>query len=82
MARPQSLRARLDRRLREFIAERDSFYLGTAGADGQPYIQHRGGPKGFLRVLDESTLAFDDWKATASTSRWTTWRRTRRRSSS
>ena len=60
MARPQSLRSRIDRRLREFIAARDSFYFGTAGADGQPYIQHRGGAKGFLRVLDENTLAFDD----------------------
>ena len=39
--------------LAAFIAERDSFYLGTASADGQPYIQHRGGPKGFLKVLDE-----------------------------
>ena len=44
-----------------FIAERDSFYLGTASADGQPYIQHRGGPKGLLRVLDEHTLAFADF---------------------
>ena len=60
MPRPQTLRSRIDRRLREFVAERNSFYFGTAGADGQPYIQHRGGPKGFLRVLDEKTLAFDD----------------------
>ena len=37
-----------------FIAERDSFYLATASADGQPYIQHRGGPPGFLKVLDET----------------------------
>jgi len=44
-----------------FIAERDSFYLATANAEGQPYIQHRGGPKGFLRVLDEKTLAFADY---------------------
>ena len=43
------------------IAERDSFYLGTASADGQPYIQHRGGKKGFLKVLDEKTLAFADF---------------------
>jgi predicted pyridoxine 5'-phosphate oxidase superfamily flavin-nucleotide-binding protein len=43
------------------IAERDSFYIATASADGQPYIQHRGGPKGFLRVLDEHTLAFADF---------------------
>ena len=48
--------------LAAFIAERDSFYLGTASADGQPYVQHRGGPKGFLRVLDDRTLAFADYK--------------------
>jgi predicted pyridoxine 5'-phosphate oxidase superfamily flavin-nucleotide-binding protein len=47
--------------LAEFIAERDSFYLATATADGQPYIQHRGGPKGFLKVVDERTLAFADF---------------------
>ena len=41
--------------LADFIAERDSFYLATASAEGQPYIQHRGGPKGFLKVLDEHT---------------------------
>ena len=45
-----------------FIAERDSFYLGSASADGQPYIQHRGGPAGFLKVLDERTLAFADFR--------------------
>jgi predicted pyridoxine 5'-phosphate oxidase superfamily flavin-nucleotide-binding protein len=45
----------------EFIAERDSFYLGTASADGQPYIQRRGGKRGFLKVLDEHTLAFADF---------------------
>jgi predicted pyridoxine 5'-phosphate oxidase superfamily flavin-nucleotide-binding protein len=45
-----------------FIAERDSFYLGTASADGQPYIQHRGGPKGFLKVLDERRLGFADYR--------------------
>ena len=47
--------------LAQFIGERDSFYLATASADGQPYIQHRGGPPGYLRVLDESTLAFADF---------------------
>ncbi len=47
--------------LSEFIAERDSFYLGTASADGRPYIQHRGGPAGFLKVLDERTLGFADF---------------------
>jgi len=44
-----------------FISERDSFYLGTASADGQPYIQHRGGKRGFLKTLDEHTLAFADF---------------------
>lgn len=48
--------------LEAFIAERDSLYLGTANADGQPYIQHRGGPKGFLKVIDERTLAFADFR--------------------
>lgn len=43
-----------------FIAAQRSFYLASASADGQPYIQHRGGPPGFLRVLDAETLAFAD----------------------
>ena len=47
--------------LAAFIAERDSFYIATASADGQPYIQHRGGPKGFLKVLGERTLGFADF---------------------
>ena len=47
--------------LKPFIAERDSFYLATSSKDGQPYIQHRGGPKGFLKMLDERTLAFADY---------------------
>ena len=51
--------------LEEFIAERESFYLGTASAEGQPYIQHRGGPKGFLKVLDEKTLAMADYAGNA-----------------
>lgn len=41
-----------------FLAERDSFYIASVGASGWPYIQHRGGPKGFVKVLDEHTLAF------------------------
>jgi hypothetical protein len=48
--------------LAQYIAERDSFYLGTASAAGQPYIQHRGGPRGFLHVQDERTLAFADYR--------------------
>ena len=45
----------------EFLSELDMFYLGTASAEGQPYIQHRGGPPGFLKVLDERTLNFADF---------------------
>jgi predicted pyridoxine 5'-phosphate oxidase superfamily flavin-nucleotide-binding protein len=51
----------IDGELAAFIAEQRSFYLATASADGQPYIQHRGGPKGVLRVLDERTLGFADF---------------------
>ena len=47
--------------LAEFVAGLDMFYLGTASADGQPYIQYRGGSPGFLKVLDERTLAFADF---------------------
>ena len=47
--------------LSQFLAEQDSFYLGTASADGRPYIQHRGGPKGFLQALDDRTLVFADF---------------------
>jgi hypothetical protein len=53
---------RITPELAAFIAERDSFYLGTASAGGQPYIQHRGGPKGFLRVLDDRTLGLADYR--------------------
>jgi predicted pyridoxine 5'-phosphate oxidase superfamily flavin-nucleotide-binding protein len=48
--------------LADFIGEQNSFFLATASADGQPYIQHRGGPPGFLRVLDATTLAFADYR--------------------
>ena len=47
--------------LAQFIAGMDSFYLSTASAAGQPYIQHRGGPAGFLKVIDEKTLGFADY---------------------
>jgi predicted pyridoxine 5'-phosphate oxidase superfamily flavin-nucleotide-binding protein len=46
----------------EFIGQRDSFYLGTVSADGWPYIQHRGGPPGFLHVTSPSSIAFADFK--------------------
>lgn len=44
-----------------FIRARDSVYIATASADGRPYIQHRGGPKGFLKILDSKTLAFVEY---------------------
>ena len=47
--------------LADFIARQDMFYLGTANAEGQPYIQYRGGSPGFLKVLDEKTVAFGDF---------------------
>lgn len=47
--------------LAEFLADLDMFYLGTATAGGQPYIQYRGGPPGFLQVIDERTLGFADF---------------------
>jgi predicted pyridoxine 5'-phosphate oxidase superfamily flavin-nucleotide-binding protein len=48
--------------LAAFVTEQRSFFLATANAEGQPYIQHRGGPAGFLHVVDERTLAFVDFK--------------------
>ena len=54
-------RTEIDENLAAFLAETNSFYLATASAGGQPYIQHRGGPKGFLKVLDKHTLAFADF---------------------
>src|SRR6476659_7611226 len=47
--------------LTEFLAGLDMFYFGTANAEGQPYIQYRGGSPGFLKVLDDKTLAFADF---------------------
>ena len=47
--------------LAEFIANLDMFYLGTANSLGQPYIQYRGGPPGFLKIVDEHTLGFADF---------------------
>jgi predicted pyridoxine 5'-phosphate oxidase superfamily flavin-nucleotide-binding protein len=45
-----------------FIAERDSFYMATVSETGWPYVQHRGGPHGFLKMVDEHTLAFADYR--------------------
>lgn len=46
----------------DFIAQRDSFYMASIGESGYPYIQHRGGPKGFLKVLDSKRIGFIDFK--------------------
>jgi uncharacterized protein len=54
-------RTEVDERLAASLAETNSFYFATASADGQPYIQHRGGPKGFVKILDKNTLAFADY---------------------
>lgn len=48
--------------LASFIAEQDTVYLATANAQGAPYIQHRGGPKGFIKVIDDKTLGFADYR--------------------
>jgi hypothetical protein len=55
-------RTEIDEDLAAFLAGVDSLYFATASADGQPYIQHRGGPKGFVKVLDKSTIAFADYR--------------------
>jgi uncharacterized protein len=55
-------RTEIDGSLAAFIGEQTSFFLATANADGQPYIQHRGGPAGFIKILDKSTLAFADYR--------------------
>ena len=54
-------RTEVDDNLAAFLADANSLYFATASADGQPYIQHRGGPKGFIRMLDKTTLAFADY---------------------
>ena len=54
-------RTEIDENLTAFLADVNSLYFATASADGQPYIQHRGGPKGFVRILDKHTLAFADY---------------------
>src|ERR1700686_5430029 len=54
-------RTEIDDNLAAFLADASSLYFATASADGQPYIQHRGGPKGFVKILDRNTLAFADY---------------------
>ena len=60
-AEQRGWRTEVDDNLAAFLADASSFYFATASAEGQPYIQHRGGPKGFLKVLDKQTLAFTDY---------------------
>lgn len=55
-------RSRITPELADFIGAQSSFFLATASAEGQPYIQHRGGPAGFLHVLDPVTLGFADFR--------------------
>src|SRR5476649_2474678 len=54
--------ARLGPQESEFIGERDTFYMATLGSTGWPYVQHRGGNPGFLKVIDEHTIAFADFR--------------------
>ena len=54
-------RTEIDENLAGFLAETNSFYLATASGTGQPYIQHRGGPKGFVKIIDKNTIAFADY---------------------
>ncbi len=54
-------RTEIDEDLAARLAETNSLYFATSTADGQPYIQHRGGPKGFVKILDKNTLAFADY---------------------
>ena len=55
-------RTEIDENLAAFLAETNSLYFSTGSAGGQPYIQHRGGPKGFVKILDKTTLAFADYR--------------------
>ncbi|MEX0922593.1 MAG: pyridoxamine 5'-phosphate oxidase family protein [Rhodovibrionaceae bacterium] len=61
MAERRDWETKVTNDLTEFLAQRDSFYLATANAEGQPYLQHRGGPKGFLKKIDDRTLGFADF---------------------
>src|SRR6267154_541379 len=54
-------RTEIDEKLAGFLGETNSFYFATASVDGQPYMQHRGGPEGFIRILDKNTIAFADY---------------------
>ena len=53
---------RITAELAKFIAEQDTAFIATATANGAPYVQHRGGPKGFIKVVDDKTLGFADYR--------------------
>ncbi len=59
---PHAVNDRLTDREAAFISARDSFYMATVSETGWPYMQHRGGPAGFVRVLDEATIGFADFR--------------------
>lgn len=59
---PYQLNTQLGEGETAFLAARDSFYMATVGETGWPYVQHRGGPAGFVRVLDPTTLGFADFR--------------------
>ncbi len=59
---PHAVNDRLTDREAEFISARDSFYMATVSETGWPYMQHRGGPAGFVRVLDDATIGFADFR--------------------
>jgi len=61
MEQSRGWQSEITSQLEHFLQIMDSFYFSTANGEGQPYVQHRGGPKGFLKVLDHKTLAFADF---------------------
>ncbi len=61
MERGEGWQTTVTEELADYLADLDMFYLGTANSEGQPYIQYRGGPPGFLKVIDEHTLGFADF---------------------
>jgi uncharacterized protein len=57
---------RITAELAKFMAEKDTAFLATATADGAPYLQHRGGPKGFIKIIDHRTLGFVDYRGNST----------------
>ena len=62
MDNKKEFRSKLTWQVKSYIKSRDSFYISSAGENGWPYMQFRGGPKGFFKVLDENTLGFADFR--------------------